>query len=69
MQCEVCGRRLKSPISIERGIGPGCWKKINSQGRGPQNTQKGNGEEVREDTIPGQIELDEWLKTIDKVEG
>jgi hypothetical protein len=24
-ECSVCGRRLRDPVSIERGIGPECW--------------------------------------------
>lgn len=27
MKCVVCGRRLKSPESRARHVGPTCWKK------------------------------------------
>jgi hypothetical protein len=26
--CRICGRDLTNPISIRRGIGPVCWKKM-----------------------------------------
>lgn len=68
MQCEVCGRRLKSPTSIERGIGPGCWKKMNKQHERPKGTCKDKITDTRADTIPGQVEMEEWLKTIDYTE-
>lgn len=25
-RCRECGRALKDPISVERGIGPECWR-------------------------------------------
>jgi hypothetical protein len=28
-KCQLCGRPLRSPISIERGYGMGCFRKIN----------------------------------------
>lgn len=27
-ECCICGHRLNSPTSIERGIGPECWGKV-----------------------------------------
>lgn len=64
MQCEVCGRRLKSTMSIERGIGPGCWKKMNKQNGTPKETRQIKSTITTEDTIPGQVEMDDWLKSI-----
>ncbi len=26
--CRVCGKPLRVPKSVERGIGPKCWAKI-----------------------------------------
>lgn len=26
-RCTICGREIKDPVSIERGIGSDCWKK------------------------------------------
>lgn len=31
MFCANCGRPLDDPMSIERGIGPDCWQKIDPQ--------------------------------------
>ena len=28
-KCAVCGRKLTDDDSVERGVGPECWKKIN----------------------------------------
>ena len=28
MRCQRCGRKLSNPLSVRRGIGPICWKKI-----------------------------------------
>ena len=28
-KCAVCGRKLTDEDSVERGVGPECWKKIN----------------------------------------
>ena len=33
--CEICGRHLTDPRSVERGIGSGCWAKILSRTPGP----------------------------------
>lgn len=27
-RCSCCGRKLTTPTSLERGIGPECWKKM-----------------------------------------
>ena len=31
MFCANCGRPLADPVSIERGIGPDCWQRIDPQ--------------------------------------
>lgn len=64
MECEVCGRKLKSQASVERGIGPGCWKKIYKHVK-----RKGGGEGPgikEEESIPGQMKLQEWIDTINQ---
>jgi len=33
MFCANCGRPLEDPVSIERGIGPDCWGRIDPQWR------------------------------------
>jgi len=27
-RCSVCGRRLTAPVSVDRGIGPVCWARL-----------------------------------------
>lgn len=29
--CKRCGRKLRSPTNIERGVGETCWRKWNTQ--------------------------------------
>ena len=31
MYCANCGRPLEDPVSVERGIGPDCWERIDPQ--------------------------------------
>lgn len=31
--CRICGRALGKKLSVERGVGPDCWEKL--QGVGP----------------------------------
>jgi len=28
VHCLVCGRLLTNPVSVDRGIGPTCWRRI-----------------------------------------
>lgn len=28
IRCRICGRELKDPESVKRGVGPVCWKKL-----------------------------------------
>lgn len=28
VKCRICGRWLSNPVSVERGIGPVCWARI-----------------------------------------
>ena len=34
VRCSVCGRPLRSPESIARGMGRDCWRKSRRKGRG-----------------------------------
>ena len=27
-RCRICGRLLTNPVSVERGIGPVCWRRL-----------------------------------------
>jgi len=31
-RCRVCGRPLRVPKSVERGIGPVCWARLQKEG-------------------------------------
>lgn len=68
MQCEVCGRKLKSALSLARGVGPGCWKKMNKGNKKVKITSKAESAEPGELSIPGQMELDEWLNAMNSTE-
>lgn len=56
--CLRCGRALKSKTSIERGYGPGCYKKINGE---EKKDNKVKIDEMKEERIEleGQIFIDE----------
>lgn len=63
MTCAICGRKLKDPMSMERGYGPVCYeralgKPIREKGwRKPQP----DGDIPYYD-VPGQMTLDDYLK-------
>lgn len=69
MFCSVCGRKLKSPLSIEAGCGPVCYqnlygKALNSR----ESLRKGvvvNQTEKGCYDIPGQISLEDYLQELD----
>lgn len=63
MQCEVCGRKLKSPESIAKGIGPECWKKLHKQNE-KRNRGKVRNTVAENDIVPGQMELEDYIKSI-----
>ncbi len=68
MECEVCGRKLKSAKSMERGIGPGCWKKINGSDAKTRATRQEKINDTEEFYIPGQMELEEWIDSMKNTE-
>ena len=41
MYCANCGRPLNDPVSIERGVGPDCWPRIDPVWRRPIETRMG----------------------------
>lgn len=55
MKCLICGRKLKSQLSIERGIGPGCWKKNHTELHNIVESSK------KDEDIPGQMSIDEFI--------
>lgn len=52
MKCEVCGRTLRSPSSIARKMGPGCYKKTMGEQKKKAITIVEN-----EEVLPGQINI------------
>lgn len=65
MECEVCGRRIKSPKSIERGIGPGCWEKMQAKVGKVKGVKKEAAGPI-ECGIPGQMNLEEVLAVMEE---
>lgn len=65
MQCEICGRKLKSQKSIERGIGPGCWAKEHPTDKAERKlcaTKAGKGSVPAEiEQIPGQMHIADFI--------
>lgn len=51
MKCIKCGRELKDPESIARGIGPVCWQRTHKTSMA---VHAGDPEEI---VIPGQMSI------------
>lgn len=68
MICANCGRKLKDSVSIERGLGPICWKKIHGVTR--QEKKRGCSPEKSADTveIPGQMSFKDFPKIMPEVQ-
>lgn len=69
MFCSVCGRKLKSPLSIEAGCGPVCYQKLygtalKSHGSSRKEAIVNQTEKECYD-IPGQISLEDYLQELD----
>lgn len=68
MVCSVCGRKLKSPLSIEAGCGPVCYQKLHgvSLKRHKVSGEKTNAQKTGSICfdIPGQISIDDYLQVI-----
>lgn len=39
--CRICGRRLTHPKSVEREIGPVCWKRLLKEGEAEEAEDSG----------------------------
>lgn len=64
MNCQVCGRALKSHKSRELGYGPICYKKIfgtSAKSRGLLKNESADDYPYYE--IPGQMTLDDYLNS------
>ena len=40
-RCRVCGRLLTNPKSVERGIGPVCWVRLQEEGASEEAEDSG----------------------------
>ena len=70
MVCGNCGRKIKDPISLERGYGPSCWKKINPGARAAdQKIKRKMDLPGEDDQLPGQISIEEYLSSLQKQQG
>ena len=51
--CGCCGRELTDPESVERGIGPICWKKLDSEWKDAieEERKKGSKEDNQYPTL------------------
>ena len=56
----MCGKKITDPESIQRGFGPTCWAEIH-----PKYRSSAVDEEPEIIQIPGQIELEDWLREQD----
>lgn len=70
MKCSLCGRKLKNEKSQEIGYGPVCYRKIFGSSLKRQNIRdRGRGgKDIPYYDIPGQIEIEEYLKSLGNVE-
>lgn len=70
MFCSVCGRKLKSPVSISAGCGPVCYQKLHGitlkyHGKSKKGTNT-NQTKIECYDIPGQINLEDYLLELEK---
>lgn len=47
-KCNMCGRPLKNKVSIERGMGPGCYEKANKEIKKDYEVKKIDQEELED---------------------
>lgn len=66
MICSICGRRLKSAKSRELGYGPGCYKRTFGSVKQGGHKENSSAEEMPYYDIPGQITIEEYLKSLEK---
>lgn len=70
MTCSLCGRKLKNEKSREIGYGPICYRRM--LGAPPKRQiirdRGGGGEDILYYDIPGQIDIEEYLKSLGNAE-
>lgn len=64
MACLLCGRKLKSRKSQENGYGPVCYRKLFGSSKRQHIKNRGHGEDIPYYDIPGQIGIEEYLKSL-----
>lgn len=66
MTCSLCGRRLKNEKSQKIGYGPVCYRRVfgSSSKRQRIRDRGGGGEDIPYYNIPGQINIEEYLKSL-----
>ena len=60
----MCGKKLTDPESIQRGFGPTCWAEMH-----PKRKIRTVDDEPEIIHIPGQMELEDWLREQDDESG
>ncbi|MCM1179981.1 MAG: DUF6011 domain-containing protein [Clostridium sp.] len=69
MTCSLCGRKLKNEKSQEVGYGPVCYRRIfGSPPKRQRIRDRGGGDDIPYYDIPGQIDMEEYLKSLENVE-
>lgn len=70
MFCSVCGRKLKSPVSISTGCGPVCYQKLHGitlkYHRKSKKRTHTNQTKTECYDIPGQINLEDYLLELEE---
>lgn len=56
--CRNCGRKLSDPVSIKRGFGPECWRKVK------EKTLEASKASKDIEDIPGQMDIFDFPETI-----
>lgn len=65
MTCAICGRKLKDPMSMERGYGPVCYERAFGHPAPAKERIRRKKSQSTDDIpyydIPGQMTLDDYL--------
>lgn len=65
MTCSLCGRKLKNEKSQEIGYGPVCYRRMFGSSLKRQRIRdRGGGEDIPYYDIPGQINIEDYLKSL-----
>ncbi len=64
MTCSLCGRKLKNEKSQEIGYGPVCYRRLFGSTSGRQRIRDRGGGNIPYYDIPGQIDIEDYLKSL-----